>query len=138
MSQRLTDSELLAFAGLARISFRLDGAFTAAERGALIDVSRDLLLQEDVAPGPYRTPPVVGPAPVADVAEEIWRFIERAADELPDEESAQEAALLVTDDDSRQRIFDALVAIAASDAISEGEWSMLEWLETAWEVSRRA
>lgn len=137
MSQRLTDSELLAFAGLARILFRLDGRFTQAERDALAHVSRDLLHQEDVVPGPYRAGPVAPPVATEATEEEIWRFIERAADELPDEESVRESALHVTDDAARQRIYDALTVIAASDAISEGEWSMLEWLETAWEVSRR-
>lgn len=136
MSQRLTESELLAFAGLVRILFRLDRVFTEAERETLVKVSRDLLPQEDGAPGPYRELPVVEAVPLEVTADAIWAVIERAAKELPDEESVQESARAVTNPASRRVIFDAIEAIAASDAIAGGEWSMLEWLENEWEISR--
>jgi hypothetical protein len=126
---RLQDHEQLAFAGLARLLIRADGTFSTEEAGALEEVALDLLGAPGAADSPYRAckPEEVNP-------DAIWELIDRAASELPEDESVKKAALAVTRPEARTAIYGALFEIASSDVIALEEWPLLDWLAEEWAV----
>lgn len=132
MTATLTEEELLAFAGLARLLVQADGNFTEDERAALEDVSAELFGVTDMGSGPYREGPVVAQPPKNDA---VWALLQRAQLLLPDEPSVRTAALGVTRQHARETIFGALYTVAAADVIDKSEWPLLDWLTSEWNIS---
>jgi hypothetical protein len=126
----LTREELDVFAALARVLVRIDGKFSRAEAEAIEHVATQILGLPP-SEGPYRES-ATGPER-AD-ATLVWELIERA--ERADDAAVQRAARGVTRAEARELIYEALHAIAASDAISREESSLLEWLEREWDITR--
>ena len=122
--ERLTGPEALALGGLLRVLIREDGRFTDAERGALALVATSVAQVDDVdAPAP---------APIGEEA--LYALIERAGEELGDDKAIRAAALTVTRPAARATIHALLFEVAASDVISAGESTVLDWLAEKWEL----
>jgi hypothetical protein len=140
--ENLTDDELLAFAGLARLLIQADGKFSQDEADVLEDFAEELFggtaedgkptLAADGPRGGDETDDDEGPrrSPVFDL-------IERGAAALPDEAAVRRAAQGVTRQEARELIFDVLYEVAACDVISRSEWPLLEWLMAEWNVQVR-
>ena len=126
--ERLTGSEALVLGGLLRILIREDGRFTDAERGALALVATSVALVEDDA---VSAPPD-GAAPIGE--EGLYIFIERAGEVFKDDIGVRTAALDITRPSARAAIHALLFEVAASDMISEGEGTLLDWLAEKWEL----
>ncbi|MBX3260085.1 MAG: hypothetical protein KIS78_04750 [Labilithrix sp.] len=131
----LTDDELLAFGGLARLLVRADGSFTEDEAVALEDAFLDLFSTSAEAQGPYRTAPIESRPEALPV--DLQELLERAGAALPDEAAVLAAARRVTRHEAREAIFGVLYVIAASDVITSSEWSILDWLTKEWGVQVR-
>jgi hypothetical protein len=131
--ERLTGPEALALAGLLRVLIRQDGRFTDAEREALSLVATSVAQVEDAAAAsePYRS----GGKVLAPIGEEaLYALIERAGEELGDDTAIRAAALTVTRPAARTAIHALLFEVAASDVISAGESTLLDWLAEKWEL----
>lgn len=135
MSERLTNEELAAFAGIVRCLVRLDGKFTEAEAAAIDDVANDLLAS---APGnaPYREEPEDTRKRGVQSSAELWALIDRAGEDLEDDAAVRRLAVGVTRPEARELIYEALFAVAASDVIEKEEWPLLDWLAKEWKIQR--
>lgn len=131
----LTDDELLAFAGLARLLVCADGTFTDDEAAALDEAFGDLFSTGAEAQGPYRTAPVESPPEALPV--DLRELLERASEALPDEDAVMAAARRVTRQEVREAIFGVLYVVAASDVITKNEWPLIDWLIKEWGVQVR-
>ncbi len=126
----LSDTELLALCGLVRMLVRLDGQVSPEERQAVEEIG-PALARRDVDPGePYRETS----KELDDGVERFWATMDRAARSMTTEQDVREAAVRVTRQEAREQIHAALHALAASDVISEPEWSMLTWLASEWGI----
>ena len=106
----LTDDERLALAGLVRLMVKADGEFSPEEAGAVAEMAQDL-----------------GEAP-------FWAAIDRAAQELTDDDKIRAAARAVTRADARETIYGALLGLSQHGATTGGEDDLLEWLADEWEL----
>ena len=131
MAAALTDEELLAFCALTRLLVRLDHRITEQEREAIERVGPQLATADPMSKDPYRG----APDSCDDAIETLWTMMERAAAELTDDDSIRQAACGVTRQVAREDIYAALYDIAASDAISDAEWTIMEWLSSEWGIS---
>ena len=126
----LAPSELLTFAGLARLLIQADGEFTAEEQFAVEKVLAELMPPPGTGGSPYRDEDrPAGPDP-----EVTWALIDRAGRELSDKQAVVRAAEAITNPDVREAIYGALREIAEADAIANPEWPVLEWLERLWQI----
>jgi len=130
MSAHLTDAELLAFGGLVRLLVRLDGQITLEERQAIEQIGPEMSASPTPIDAPYRD----NPRREDDGADRFWNMMDEAARAFPDDDSVRQAALGVTRQEARQDIYVALYELAACDTISKPEWSLLDWLSSAWDV----
>ena len=122
--ERLTSTEGLALAGLLRILIRADGRFTDEERGALRAVASSVAIAEEGAP--------VSDVPIGE--RKLYALIERAGVELGSDASIRAAASEVTRPSARAAIHALLFEVAASDVISAGEATLLDWVAEEWEL----
>lgn len=131
--ERLTAPEALALGGLLRVLIRMDGRFTEAERDALSLVATSVALVEDAAvtSEAYRSG-AKAPEPIGE--ERLYALIEQAGEELGDDAAIRAAALTVTRPAARASIHAMLFEVAASDVISAGESTLLDWLAEKWEL----
>jgi hypothetical protein len=131
--ERLTSAEALALAGLARLLIRMDGRFTDAEREALSDVATSIAVVADEAAAiePYRGG-ASAPSPIGEEA--LYALLDRAGEELVNDAAVRAAALRVTRQEARATIHALLFEVAASDVISAGESTLLDWLAEQWEL----
>jgi hypothetical protein len=126
----LSESELLAFCGLVRMLVRLDGQVSPEERQAVEEIG-PALARRDVDPKePYRETA----KDEDDGVERFWATMDLAAGAMTTEQDVRDAAVGVTRQEAREQIHAALYALAASDVISEPEWSMLTWLASKWGI----
>jgi hypothetical protein len=132
MSTQLTDSELLAFCGLARMLVRLDHQFSHQERLALEELGPELSCPPPKLGigSPYRS----NPDEPDDGVDRFWALMDRSTTELADDQTLRGAALAVTRQFARQEIYLALYELAACDAICDPEWALLDWLSAQWDV----
>ncbi len=131
--ERLTGPEALALAGLLRVLIREDGKFSEQERVALSLVATSFAQVDEVdrAADSYRGS-AEGLAPLGE--ERLYALIERAGEELGDDAAIRAAALTVTRPEARATIHALLFEVAASDVISNGESTLLDWLAEKWEL----
>lgn len=132
----LTDDEQLALAGLLRVAVRLDGQFSAAERGALDTIAEELFAEE---PSPESKSPYRGALADASYAgkspaKALGTLLDRAARELPDDESVRNAARAVKRPYAREILYGAVYSVVAADTITSPEWMLLNWLEREWDL----
>ncbi|MFW5739243.1 MAG: hypothetical protein ACOC1F_02635 [Myxococcota bacterium] len=130
MYANLTDSELLVFCGLVRLLVRLDGSVSRQERAVLEQVGPELAARGPDAESPYRETA----EGQDDGTDRFWNAMARAADAFVDGDSVRRAAMEVARESARQDIYAALYTVAASDMITDPEWSLLDWLSSAWEL----
>ncbi len=131
--ERLTGPEARALAGLLRALIRKDGRFTEGEREALSRVADSVALVEE---GALATESSRGSAEPAEVLgeERLYELLDRAGAELSDEAAVRAEALRVTRPAAREAIHAVLFEVAASDVISGGESTLLDWLAEQWEL----
>lgn len=135
----LTDAEKLALAGLLRIAIRLDGRVTPEERSTLDAIADELFAvpsEQKFTGNPFRSALTDPEHPGGDApAQALGALMERAAKEFPDDEAVRGAARAVTRQEAREILYGAVFSIAASDTISNAEWSLLRWLESEWNIA---
>jgi uncharacterized tellurite resistance protein B-like protein len=107
----LSPDEDVLLLGLLREVVQADGDYTDAERGQVHQL-RDALGQERFERA---------------VAEAQSRFASRAA--------LKDAAKEITDQETRERIFEVLERAAASDGLNEREQKPLKWLASWWDIA---
>ena len=128
----LKPHEQLALAGLVRFIVQADGRYSPEEFSALTPIVEDLLSSKPATDSPYRNGEGEPDASAG------WALLDRAAEELDDDEAVKQAAMAVTDQNAREAIFLALYELAASDTITEEEWPVLEWLQKEWGITSPA
>lgn len=106
----LSDDERLALAGLVRLMVKADGEFSPEEAGAVAELAVEL-----------------GEVP-------FWAAIDRAAQELTDDDKIRAAARAVIRVDARETIYGALLALSQHGATTGGEDALLDWLADEWEL----
>ena len=118
MNVTLNESERLTFGALLRTLIRLGGYTTPDEQEVVHSVVADLI---EVPPG-------------GNVGDVLAALLERSAERYKDDESVGAAADEVTRPEARDAIYGALYEISATETITPGESSVLDWLAARWNI----
>lgn len=118
MNPTLTESERLTFGALLRTLIRLGGYTTSEEQEVVHSVVADLI---EVPPG-------------GNAGDVLAALLERSAERYKDDEAVRAAADEVTRPEAREAIYGALYEISATETITPGESSVLDWLAARWNI----
>jgi|SRR5450631_2343988 len=106
----LLPEESLALVALSRAVARADGAVTPLEGRAIAVMAAEL------GEATYR------------------RLFAKAAESFPDEAALKKFLARIERAEARVLIYESVLAVAAADAISEEEESLMGWLQETWEI----
>ena len=106
----LLPEESLALVALSRAVARADGAVTPLEGEAIAGMAAEL------GEATYR------------------KLFAQAAASFPDEAALKKFLARIERPEARALIYESVLAVAAADAISEEEESLMVWLQEAWEI----
>ena len=106
----LLPEESLALVALSRAVARADGAVTPLEGRAIAVMAAEL------GEATYR------------------KLFAQAAESFPDEAALKKFLARIERAEARALIYESVLAVAAADAISEEEESLMGWLQEAWEI----
>lgn len=130
--ERLTGSELLALAGLARLMVRVDGRFTPDEERALAEIA------DSVAAAPAEDEP--GGDDREATADEalgetgLFELIELAGEQLPDDDALREAVRAVVRPEGREAIFGMIDHLSRATPGQTRPLEILDWLAKEWKL----
>lgn len=105
----LTPEERLALGGLVRMMIRADGSFSEEEESRIDRIGDELGGREG-----------------------FWRAISDSAQAFRDDAQVRAAAIAVSRAEVRELILEVLAGIAAADAISPREMSLIDALRGEW------
>ena len=106
----LLPEESLALVALSRAVARADGAVSQLEGEAIA------IMAAEIGEATYR------------------RLFAKAAESFPDEAALKKFLASIERAEARALIYESVLAVAAADAISEEEESLMVWLQEAWEI----
>jgi hypothetical protein len=126
----LSHEELVALAGLVRLTIEADERLDPEEVRAVRSVATAVTTGDADDVGAYRTV-----ARVAPLGEEAWAAIwQEAVTTLRSEADVKAAASRILRNEAREAIYVIVSEVAAADTIAGAEWELLEWLEETWGV----